>query len=179
MARRTLIHLDERILAWAVQEGSRKGIEGISTARIASQLRISEPTIFIHFKNKGNLLREAYLFSLRALYGSIAPIPNENPRKNLLNGLLCLAQNAEKNPAEAAYAQAFGAKADLSAPLFDQEARPLLDLLSPGAPSLSAPCSLALQDALGAFAYRASQGKILRDEEHLTPMLNALIALAS
>jgi AcrR family transcriptional regulator len=60
MARRTLHHLDERICKRVIYYGAKKGIESISTKRIASDLHISEPTIYVHFKNKDVLLLTCY-----------------------------------------------------------------------------------------------------------------------
>jgi AcrR family transcriptional regulator len=60
MARRQLKNLDERILKKVIQEGAENGIEGVSTKRIASELGITEPTIYVHFKTKNNLLLSAF-----------------------------------------------------------------------------------------------------------------------
>lgn len=60
MARRTLHHLDERICKRVIYYGAKKGIDSISTKRIASDLHISEPTIYIHFKSRADLLLATY-----------------------------------------------------------------------------------------------------------------------
>jgi AcrR family transcriptional regulator len=60
MARRTLRNLDERILNQVIRYGAEEPIGDISTKKIASELRISEPTIYVHYKTKDNLLLQAY-----------------------------------------------------------------------------------------------------------------------
>lgn len=60
MARRTLHHLDERICKRVIYYGANKGIESVSTKRIALDLHISEPTIYVHFKSKDDLLKSCY-----------------------------------------------------------------------------------------------------------------------
>lgn len=60
MARRTLRNLDERILNRAIYYGAEKGISNVSTKKIAFDLKITEPTIYVHFKTKNNLLKEAF-----------------------------------------------------------------------------------------------------------------------
>lgn len=67
MARRTLRNLDLRIMKRVVFYGATDGIGKISTKRIASDLNISEPTIFIHFKTKRNLLQSAYSSIMKSL----------------------------------------------------------------------------------------------------------------
>lgn len=56
MARRTLENLDKKILGCTANLGAKKGIENISTAEIAKICEISEPTIYVHFKKKTNLI---------------------------------------------------------------------------------------------------------------------------
>jgi len=56
MARRTLENLEKKILGCTANLGAKKGIENISTAEIAKICDISEPTIFVHFKKKSNLI---------------------------------------------------------------------------------------------------------------------------
>lgn len=63
MARRTLRALDKRIKKKIIEQSLHYSINDISTKTVARSLKISEPTIYIHFKNKSNLLREAYLFA--------------------------------------------------------------------------------------------------------------------
>ncbi len=60
MARRTLRALDARIIKKTVAMGAKEGIAGVSTKEIAATLGITEPTIYVHFKTKGNLLESAY-----------------------------------------------------------------------------------------------------------------------
>lgn len=59
MARRTLHDIENKILDCAIRLGATKGIENISTQEIAKCLGISEPTIFVHFKTKKNLIVQA------------------------------------------------------------------------------------------------------------------------
>lgn len=68
MARRKLRNLDERILKRVIYYGAKNGVGDISTKKIASDLRITEPTIYVHFKTKVNLLRSAYDMILNATY---------------------------------------------------------------------------------------------------------------
>jgi AcrR family transcriptional regulator len=58
MARRTLENLEKKILGCTANLGAKKGIENISTAEIAKICDISEPTIFVHFKKKNNLIAQ-------------------------------------------------------------------------------------------------------------------------
>lgn len=59
MARRTLQDIEECILRHTVMLGAKKGLENISTLEIAKLCGISEPTIFVHFKTKKNLIIQA------------------------------------------------------------------------------------------------------------------------
>lgn len=68
MARRNLRNIDERILKKTIGEGARVGIEGISTKKIASALRITEPTIYVHFQTKDNLLKQAFIKAQQAAF---------------------------------------------------------------------------------------------------------------
>lgn len=68
MARRNLRNIDERILNKTIAEGARAGIEGVSTKKIASALRITEPTIYVHFQTKDNLLKEAFAKAQKAVF---------------------------------------------------------------------------------------------------------------
>lgn len=60
MARRTLRALDNRIIKRTLISGAKNGICNISTKEIASILGITEPTIYVHYKTKENLLFCAY-----------------------------------------------------------------------------------------------------------------------
>jgi len=68
MARRNLRNIDQRIINRTIEEGAIKGIDDISTKKIASLLRITEPTIYVHFGTKDNLLKEAYRSAAATLY---------------------------------------------------------------------------------------------------------------
>jgi AcrR family transcriptional regulator len=176
MARRTLLKLDERLLSWVISEGAAKGIEGISTSRIASQLRISEPTIFVHFGSKANLLFEADRSSLHTLYSSLVPSSEENPRKNAIDALLFLAARAQENPKEAAYAYLYHTLYDLTS--FEMETQALIALFKTLKPfETNTNTLLLLEDTLGDYAYRASQKKIGLDEPQAEKMLNGLLIL--
>jgi AcrR family transcriptional regulator len=72
MARRNLRNIDQRIINRTIEEGAAKGIDGISTKKIASLLRITEPTIYVHFGTKDNLLKEAYKTAVATLYDIVA-----------------------------------------------------------------------------------------------------------
>jgi AcrR family transcriptional regulator len=68
MARRTLKNIDEKILKKVVKIGSVGGMDGISTITISKSLDISEPTIFVHFKTKEQLLETAFLFVTNKIF---------------------------------------------------------------------------------------------------------------
>lgn len=57
--------INERILDEAMKEAARKGISGISTKAIAHRLKISEPVIFLRFKNKRALIDAAFVRAWR------------------------------------------------------------------------------------------------------------------
>ncbi len=69
MARRTLRNLDERILKKAVAYGALRGVGRVSTKKIASDLKITEPTIYVHFGTKANLLYKAYCYAAEMTSG--------------------------------------------------------------------------------------------------------------
>lgn len=81
MARRTLKNLDNRILKKVIAHGADKGPEKISTKKIAMEIGITEPTIYVHFGTKNNLLREAYEKAFDNAYGGIHI--SEDPHKAL------------------------------------------------------------------------------------------------
>lgn len=62
MARRTLINIEGKILDATVSKGAKYGVDNVSTIQIAKKCNITEPTIFVHFKTKSNLLLQAYLY---------------------------------------------------------------------------------------------------------------------
>jgi AcrR family transcriptional regulator len=57
--------INERILDEVMKEAARKGISGVSTKAIAHRLKISEPVIFLRFKNKHSLIDAAFLQAWR------------------------------------------------------------------------------------------------------------------
>lgn len=61
MARRTLRALDSRIIKRTIQAGAKRGVSNISTKDMSLILGITEPTIYVHFGTKDNLLYQAYL----------------------------------------------------------------------------------------------------------------------
>ncbi len=63
MARRTLRALEARIKRKTIEEAFKNGFKRISTKDIAEVLSITEPTIYVHFKSKGELLFESYLYA--------------------------------------------------------------------------------------------------------------------
>ncbi len=67
MARRKLRNLDNRILKKVVSHGAEYGINGISTKKIAEEIGITEPTIYVHFHTRKNLLLAANEFALNNL----------------------------------------------------------------------------------------------------------------
>lgn len=68
MARRTLRNIDDKIIKKVVKIGSVDGIDSISTIEISKSLGISEPTIFVHFQTKKQLLEEAFLFVTKKIF---------------------------------------------------------------------------------------------------------------
>jgi len=107
MARRNLRNIDQRILHRIIAEGAAKGIEGISTKKIASLLRISEPTIYIHFQTKENLLKEAYQSALETLFLSADFSSSEDLDVLIPRVFVSLGQQAQVHPDEARYVFAY------------------------------------------------------------------------
>lgn len=64
MGRRTIENLEQKILRLVIKVGAKKGAEHVSTLDLAKKLEISEGTIFVHFKNKQQLLDSAYKYTL-------------------------------------------------------------------------------------------------------------------
>ena len=106
MARRTLRNLDERILKWTIHYGAIDGISNVSTKRIAKDLRITEPTIYVHFKTKGNLLYEAYKRVVETVY-DFKDFSKEDPKQftnDLEHELLRLLEKAALKKEEVVFA---------------------------------------------------------------------------
>ncbi len=99
MARRTLRNLDERILKKTVAFGAAKGAARVSTKKIASVLTITEPTIYVHFKTKVNLLYEAYIYAVKALY----TVEGETMKEKIIQIL----DNSRNYPEAAAYISSY------------------------------------------------------------------------
>lgn len=101
MGRRTLKNLDNRILKRVIIYGSKNGIERISTKKIASDLGITEPTIYVHFETKNNLLKQAYLKAYDNVFAPIEELVNHDIDKLTAIGkdtLLPLLESAKGNP---------------------------------------------------------------------------------
>jgi len=103
MARRNLRNVDERILSRVIHEGAVNGVGNISTKKIASALRITEPTIYVHFQNKDNLTFSAYKKAFASLYGGTSSEKNEGRCDSLERSILVLLQNAKRFPEETIY----------------------------------------------------------------------------
>lgn len=103
MARRNLRNVDERILSRVIHEGSVNGVSNVSTKKIASALRITEPTIYVHFQNKDNLTFAAYKKALASLYGGTALEKGEELSDALERNILILLQSAKRFPEETIY----------------------------------------------------------------------------
>lgn len=103
MARRNLRNLDERILKKVVHYGAERGLSHVSTKKIAIDLKITEPTIYVHFSTKVNLLYEAYLYAFSKIYEEIAG----DPRGYMEGKLSDFLKKAAENPEAAAYIEGY------------------------------------------------------------------------
>lgn len=98
MARRTLRALDSRIIKRTIQAGAKKGVSNISTKEMSTLLGITEPTIYVHYGTKENLLSQAFKECGTVIreYENIALKKYENSARteqdviNLLNDLISL-----------------------------------------------------------------------------------------
>ena len=104
MARRNLRNIDERILNRVIIEGAKNGIEGVSTKKIAAFLRITEPTIYVHFQSKKHLLDEAYHKAMDALYTLKSLKENDDFSSVIAENLYLIGLQAAKYPDEVIYA---------------------------------------------------------------------------
>ena len=104
MARRNLRNIDERILNRVIIEGAKNGIEGASTKKIAAFLRITEPTIYVHFQSKKHLLDEAYHKAMEALYTLKSLKEDDDFSTVMAEDLYLIGQQADKYPNEVIYA---------------------------------------------------------------------------
>ena len=59
MGRKAIRNIDPKILKETMKEARKNGLAGVSTKRIADNLRISEALVFAHFQNKETLLKKA------------------------------------------------------------------------------------------------------------------------
>jgi len=103
MGRRKLIHVEDRIIKRVIFYGGKFGIAAISTKKIASDLRISEPTIYVHFKTKENLLKAAYASIMSATYATEKKVfepligKREAFQEKFMDILLSLLEASKKN----------------------------------------------------------------------------------
>jgi AcrR family transcriptional regulator len=129
MARRNLRNLDERILKRTIHYGAVDGAGNISTKRIAKDLRVTEPTIYVHFKTKENLLLSAFNYCIQDLYdldyikkaGEV-----QNP-DHLDEELLRLLQKGKENDEEIVYAFNYR-HSTFYAPTNSEEGKAYMDL---------------------------------------------------
>jgi AcrR family transcriptional regulator len=103
MARRNLRNIDQRIINRAIEEGAAKGIDGISTKKIASLLRITEPTIYVHFGTKDNLLKEAYQTAVATLYDIVGLSADDNLDVTAPHNFMIVAKQAQTHRNEVIY----------------------------------------------------------------------------
>lgn len=105
MARRKLRNLDNRILKKVVAHGAKYGIDEISTKVIAEEIGITEPTIYVHFHTRSNLLLVANEYAVKELASAYA----ENDATILSRWELCL-KAASENAEAAKYAYLYRQK---------------------------------------------------------------------
>lgn len=99
MARRKLRNLDNRILRKVVAHGAALGIDEISTKKIAEEIGITEPTIYVHFQTRVNLLFSANEFAIKELLSGFG-----NDDATLLQRWGSALESAKNNPLSALYA---------------------------------------------------------------------------
>lgn len=106
MARRNLRNLDERIIKRTIHYGAVNGIENISTKKIANDLRITEPTIYVHFKTKENLLLSAFQKIIQNIYGmpEVKTLTADELVESFIPGFQGILQRARENSEEVIYA---------------------------------------------------------------------------
>ncbi len=98
MARRKLRNLDNRILKKTVIHGAEFGIDEISTKKIAEEIGITEPTIYVHFNTRNNLLLLANEYAIEKLKEESAG------EATLMDKWGLLLKAASANPEAAKYA---------------------------------------------------------------------------
>lgn len=103
MARRNLRNVDQRIINRTIEEGAAKGIDGISTKKIASLLRITEPTIYVHFGTKDNLLKEAYKTAVATLYDIVGLSADDDLNVIAPHNFTIIAKQAQTHRNEVIY----------------------------------------------------------------------------
>ena len=62
MARRTLFNMSDCILKTTIKIGAREGLECLTARKIAGFCDVTDATVFVYFKNKQNLLLQAYKY---------------------------------------------------------------------------------------------------------------------
>ncbi|MCR4561648.1 MAG: TetR/AcrR family transcriptional regulator [Bacilli bacterium] len=98
--------MDERIIRTVIQLGMTDGVQKISTKKVASILRITEPTIYVHFKTKENLLKTAYEKAYNNVYGNISSILDDESltfEEKLLKIIEQAIEGAAKQPESAVF----------------------------------------------------------------------------
>ena len=129
MARRNLRNLDERILKRTIHYGAVDGAGNISTKRIAKDLRVTEPTIYVHFKTKENLLLSAFVYCIQNIYDAeyIKKAASAENAEHLDEEILRLLQKGKANSEEIIYA--FNYRHSVYyAPTGSEESKDYLDL---------------------------------------------------
>jgi len=129
MARSNLRNLDERILKRTIHYGAVDGAGNISTKRIAKDLRVTEPTIYVHFKTKENLLLSAFVYCIQDIYDEeyIKKATIAENAEHLDEELLRLLQKGKDNSEEIVYA--FNYRHSVYyAPTESEESKTYLDL---------------------------------------------------
>lgn len=74
MSRRSIPHIDKKIIKEIFRETNKSGIASVSTLKIAHRLKISEPVIFAHFHSKQELMEAAFIEAWNTM-PLLAPIP--------------------------------------------------------------------------------------------------------
>ena len=103
------MRIDERIIEMTISSGAEDGLDRISTKEMAAELGISEPTIYVHFSTKANLLRSAYLHALDDLSGAeaIAAISDKIAGGDADEAIDFILQKAARRKSSLCYAFAY------------------------------------------------------------------------
>ncbi|MEG0751451.1 MAG: hypothetical protein RR998_05415 [Oscillospiraceae bacterium] len=116
-------NFDKKVLGAAIRIGAKSGVENVSTVKLAKLCKISEASVFVHYKTKKNLLAKAYIAvdnKLGDVFSGLdfdeSDLPSSVERMWALGVDYFLA-----NPNEARYYDGFR-----HSPLFDVEKQPEL-----------------------------------------------------